>query len=140
MPYLNKNIGIYMISYVIPIFKFNKVIGIVGVDIDFDYLTREIASIRFFDKDYAFLTDRYGNILFHPTIPKGHAFSLPENTLLIHNKLTNGMDLTFVIPRSSLSANRDNLIKNLVLITMLILVGKVIYMFASPPKLLANNR
>lgn len=127
-PYLNKNIGIYMISYVIPIFKFNKVIGVVGVDIDFDYLTREIASIRFFDKDYAFLTDRYGNTLFHPTIPKGHSFTLPSNTLLIHNKLTNGMNLTFVIPRASLSANRDNLIKNLVLITMLILV---VFIFAS---------
>lgn len=125
-PYQNKNIGIYMISYVIPIFKFDKAIGVVGVDIDFDYITREIASIRIFDKDYAFLTDRYGNILFHPSIPKGHSFTLPDNNLLIHNKLTNGMDLTFVIPKSSISANRDNLIKNLILITMLILVAFIL--------------
>ena len=38
------------------------------------------------------------------------------------------MDLTFVIPKTSISANRDNLIKNLILITMLILVA---FIFAS---------
>ncbi|MBO4828612.1 MULTISPECIES: diguanylate cyclase domain-containing protein [Fibrobacter] len=127
-PYLNKNIGIYMISYVIPIFKFDKEIGVVGVDIDFDYLTREIAAIRIFDNDYAFLADRFGNILFHPSIPKGHQFTPPDNSLIIHNRLANGMDLTFVIPKTSISANRDNLIKNLILITMLILVA---FIFAS---------
>jgi diguanylate cyclase (GGDEF)-like protein len=128
MPYLNKNIGIYMISYVIPLFKFNTEIGVIGVDIDFDYLTREIASIRLFDNDYAFLADKNGNILFHPSIPNGHKFTLPANSLLIHNKLENSMDLTFVIPKSSITANRDNLIKNLILITMLILVA---FIFAS---------
>jgi diguanylate cyclase (GGDEF)-like protein len=128
MPYLNKNIGIYMISYVIPLFKFNTEIGVIGVDIDFDYLTREIAAIKLFDNDYAYLADKSGNILFHPSIPNGHKFTLPENSLLIHNKLENGMDLTFVIPKSSITANRDNLIKNLILITMLILVA---FIFAS---------
>ena len=102
MPYLNKNISVYMISYVIPLFKFDTEIGVVGVDIDFDYLTREIASIRLFDNDYAFLADKNGNILFHPSIPKGHPFTLPENSLFIHNKLENGMDLTFVIPKESM--------------------------------------
>ncbi len=125
-PYLNKNIGIYMISYVIPIFKFGKAIGVIGVDIDFDYLTREIAAIRIFDEDYAYLADRYGKILFHPSIPKGRQFTAPNNTLLIHNRLSNGMDLSFVIPKTSISANRDNLIKNLILITMLILVAFIL--------------
>ena len=128
MPYLNKNISVYMISYVIPLFKFDTEIGVVGVDIDFDYLTREIASIRLFDNDYAFLADKNGNILFHPSIPKGHPFTLPENSLFIHNKLENGMDLTFVIPKESITADRNKLIQNLILITMLILV---VYILAS---------
>ena len=102
--------------------------GVVGVDIDFDYLTREIASIRLFDNDYAFLADKNGNILFHPSIPKGHPFTLPENSLFIHNKLENGMDLTFVIPKESITADRNKLIQNLILITMLILV---VYILAS---------
>lgn len=127
-PYQNKNTGIYMISYVVPIFKFDKAIGVTGVDIDFDYLTREIASIHIFENDYAFLTDRYGNILFHPSIPKGRSFTLPDNSILIHNKLVNGMNLVFVIPKSTITANRDKLIKDLVLITMLILV---VFIFAS---------
>ena len=127
-PYLNKNNGIYMISYVIPLFKFNQEIGVVGVDIDFDYITREIASIRLFDNDYAFIADKNGNVLFHPSIPTGRPFTLPDNSVLIHNKLSNGMDLTFVIPKSSITADRNSLIKNLVLITMLILV---VFIFAS---------
>jgi diguanylate cyclase (GGDEF)-like protein len=127
-PYLNKNIGVYMISYVIPLYKFNSEIGVIGVDIDFDYITREIASIRLFNNDYAFLADKNGRVLFHPSIPKGHQFVPPENSLLIHNKLENGMDLTFVIPKTAITANRDNLIKNLILITMVILVA---YIFAS---------
>ena len=121
-PYQNKNIGIYMISYIIPIFKSDKAIGVVGVDIDFDYLTREIASIHFFDNDYAYLSDKSDNALFHPSIPKGQKVTQPENSVLIQNKLTNGMNLTFVIPQSSISANRDTLIKNLTLITLIILV------------------
>lgn len=127
-PYLNKNNGIYMISYVIPLFKFNQEIGVVGVDIDFDYITREIASIRLFDNDYAFIADKNGNILFHPSIPRGRPYTLPDNNILVHNKLVNGMDLTFVIPKTSITANRNNLIKNLILITMLILVA---FIFAS---------
>lgn len=127
-PYMNKNTGIYMISYVIPLFKFNQEIGIVGVDIDFDYITQEIASIRLFNNDYAFIADKNGSILFHPSIPRGRPYTLPDNNLLVHNKLINGMDLTFVIPKTSITADRNSLIKNLVLITMLILV---IFIFAS---------
>jgi len=34
-PYLNENVGIYMISYVVPLFNNGENVGIVGMDIDF---------------------------------------------------------------------------------------------------------
>ena len=34
-PYLNENVGIYMISYVVPLFHDNVNVGIIGMDIDF---------------------------------------------------------------------------------------------------------
>ena len=34
-PYLNENVGIYMISYVVPLFSGGESIGIIGMDIDF---------------------------------------------------------------------------------------------------------
>jgi len=128
LPYQNKNISIHMISYVIPLFKFGKEIGVVGVDIDFEYITHEIASISIFNDGYAFLEDKQGKVLFHPSVPKGHSFAPPGNSIVIHNSLVNGMDLKFVIPRAAITANRDNLIKNLLLVTVLILV---VLIFAS---------
>ena len=121
-PYQNKNIGIYMISYIIPIYKFEKAIGVVGVDIDFDYLTHEIASLHFFNNDYAYLADESDKVLFHPSIPKGEQVKLSDSTLLIQNKLTNGMNLSFAIPKQSIAADRDKLVQNLSIITFLILV------------------
>lgn len=34
-PYLNENVGIYMISYVVPLFHDNVNVGVIGMDIDF---------------------------------------------------------------------------------------------------------
>ena len=35
-PYLNSNVNVYMISYVVPIMIDNEAIGVVGMDIDFN--------------------------------------------------------------------------------------------------------
>ncbi|MGN0641965.1 MAG: diguanylate cyclase domain-containing protein [Huintestinicola sp.] len=56
-PYYNKNIDVYMISYVEPIYYNGEIIGIVGMDIDFRYLERFINSITVYNTGYAFLTD-----------------------------------------------------------------------------------
>lgn len=139
MPYQNKNIGIYMISYIIPIYKFDKAIGVVGVDIDFDYLTHEIASIHFFDKDFAYLSDKSDNILFHPSISQGQKAPPAENSIIVQNKLTNGMNLTFVIPKTAIAASRDKLIRNLNLITLIILALAVfasLVIVSTVPKIL----
>ncbi len=56
-PYSNENIDIYMISYVIPIYKDTRLIGIVGMDIDFHYITSQVDSIHLYETGNAFLTD-----------------------------------------------------------------------------------
>ena len=67
-PYHNKNTDINTISYVIPILGENEEIGIVGIDIDFDWMTKEIAKIRIMDSGYAYLEDSEGYIAYHPTL------------------------------------------------------------------------
>lgn len=54
-PYLNSNIGVYMISYVIPIEVDGESIGIIGMDIDFSEFTDTIDSLSIFDSGYGFL-------------------------------------------------------------------------------------
>ncbi|MBQ8413536.1 MAG: PDC sensor domain-containing protein, partial [Lachnospiraceae bacterium] len=56
-PYYNDNIDIYMISYVIPIYKDGTLIGIVGMDIDFEFVTDSIDAIHIYDTGHALLTD-----------------------------------------------------------------------------------
>ena len=41
-PYLNQNINVRMISYVIPLYKNNATVGVVGMDIDFASLQKAL--------------------------------------------------------------------------------------------------
>lgn len=65
-PYLNENINVYMISYVVPLYASNGTsIGIVGMDIDFSTLTDEVDGISIYDTGYAFLTNADGVLMHH---------------------------------------------------------------------------
>lgn len=65
-PYLNENINVYMISYVVPIYASNGTsIGVVGMDIDFSTITDEVDGISIYDTGYAFLINADGQIMHH---------------------------------------------------------------------------
>lgn len=72
-PYLNSNINVYMVSYVIPITIDGESIGIIGMDIDFGKFTEAIDSASVFESGYAFLTDGKGNIVYHKELEVGTA-------------------------------------------------------------------
>ena len=65
MPYLNSNINVYMVSYVVPIYVDGESIGIVGMDIDFSVFTDMVDESDIFTTGYAFLSDADGNIVYH---------------------------------------------------------------------------
>lgn len=65
-PYLNENINVYMISYIIPLFGADgSTIGVVGMDIDFSAITDQVAGTTIYDTGYAFLTSASGSIMYH---------------------------------------------------------------------------
>lgn len=75
-PYLNENVNIYMISYVVPIYSEDGTsVGIVGMDIDFGQITDKIDAIQLFDTGYGFLTDAQGNVCYHREIEMGQNIS-----------------------------------------------------------------
>ena len=47
-PYLNENVNIYMISYVVPLYVDGESVGIIGMDIDFSELTDLVDSNKVF--------------------------------------------------------------------------------------------
>ena len=75
-PYLNENINVYMISYVVPLYADNGTsIGVVGMDIDFSTLTNEVDEISIYDTGYAFLVNSDGQIMHHKSLAQGQDIS-----------------------------------------------------------------
>lgn len=55
-PYYNDR-GIYVISYVVPIYKNGVFVGVVGMDIEFEYIAKKCDDIKIYETGYAFITD-----------------------------------------------------------------------------------
>lgn len=70
-PYLNANINVYMISYVIPLYENGTSVGIIGMDIDFGQLTSLVDKASAFDTGYSFVVSTFGNVLYHKDIESG---------------------------------------------------------------------
>lgn len=65
-PYMNENINVYMISYVVPIYAEDGTsIGVIGMDIDFSQITDLVDQAQIYESGYAFLTDADGVIMYH---------------------------------------------------------------------------
>lgn len=74
-PYLNENINIYMISYVVPLYIDGTSVGIIGMDIDFSQITDIADELTVFDNGYAFITSSSGAVLYHKSIETGTMLS-----------------------------------------------------------------
>lgn len=71
-PYMNENVNIYMISYVVPLFAEDGTsIGVVGMDIDFSQITDLVDETTVYQSGYAFLTDASGSIMHHKNVDEG---------------------------------------------------------------------
>lgn len=76
-PYSNENINVQMISYVVPLYKENETVGVVGMDIDFDIIKELVNDVRVYDSGYAFLTDEKANVMCH----KNYSFGIPMSSV-----------------------------------------------------------
>lgn len=70
-PYLNENINVYMISYVVPLYENGTSVGILGMDIDFSQITDYADKATAFETGYAFILNSEGNVLYHKDLEVG---------------------------------------------------------------------
>lgn len=70
-PYYNKNIDVEMISYVIPFYAEDTLIGVVGMDIDFGLLKDIVNKTTVYETGYAFLIDDKANVIYHKELADG---------------------------------------------------------------------
>ena len=110
-----------MISYVVPMFLGNKELGVTGIDIDFELMTKLISKIRILKTGYTYLEDKEGLVTYHPTFPVGLSFKPSEDQIRISTELFNGMTLVGIIPLSELNAQRNKLILQCILFILILL-------------------
>ena len=70
-PYYNKNIDMDMISYVAPLYKDGKFVGVVGMDMDFGLIVNDVSVISPYKTGYTSLVSREGKIYYHPMYDPG---------------------------------------------------------------------
>ena len=148
-PYYNANLGVDMISYIIPYFYDNYTVGIIGMDISMEQLKEATSQVKLYNTGSAFMIDKSGNIIYHEAYPQGIDYEdLPLadqtyfcNILKIeHNKsvicksregtdqkiilkeLKNGMILGVYAPLSEINAPQASLMKRQILLLTIVLV------------------
>ncbi|MBP3961585.1 methyl-accepting chemotaxis protein [Paenibacillus lignilyticus] len=143
-PYMNENINVKMISYVVPIFKEGESIGIVGMDINFNLFTDIVSSIKPYANSYGALLNANLDFLIHPqlkqtdNLAKIHAnlaeqikkqelgvTTVQENNedkMISYAKLSNGQTLLIDSSKSDIYRDVFTLRKRI----MIVLIGVVL--------------
>lgn len=148
-PYLNRNIDVFMISYIVPYYFDQQLVGVVGMDIRFDSITDKIKAISAYDSGYGILINRDHQIMYHPELPLGTNILdiedslLPivnqmknhtnENTLFlyqwknqkkywVYQTLINNMKLAISVPMNEIDYAKNELIFNILLSGILITI------------------
>jgi len=57
-PYFNANLGVSMISYIIPYYYKGVTVGIIGMDISMDLLKESVSQVSVYETGRAFLIDK----------------------------------------------------------------------------------
>lgn len=70
-PYENQNTGRKIVSYAMPIYKDEQLVGIVGMDIDWPFITAMVDEIQVYDTGYAFLVDENFNVAYSRELEPG---------------------------------------------------------------------
>lgn len=136
-PYLNENINVYMMSYVVPLYADGESVGIIGMDIDFSQVTDIVDSTSIYDTGYAFLTNQDAQIMYHKDLDINQSLKEANNGELadmadflmdtenegkqkeyVYNQqekslsfraLKNGMNLALTAPLEEINANAASL-------------------------------
>lgn len=139
-PYLNKNTGVKMISYVVPLREENKLLGVVGMDIDFQYISDFVSEIEIYNSGVAVLADSEGNVLVHEKNCDGYdnqggfathiavaaSLSKTDDSLYSYSRngveskmsvgtLSNGMTLAVTAPVSEIDDAKNKLIASILI-------------------------
>ena len=142
-PYFTENLDVQVISYNVPVYWQDLFIGVIGIEIEYETLAREVENIRLFEHGYAFIVDADANVIYHPGMDSA-AMTLEEtdpsprdlftDSAFIHYTfegvekeavwlpLSNGMRLYVAVPVSEINSGWQDMVWNIVLASFIVLV------------------
>ena len=142
-PYYTENLDVRVISYNVPVYWKRIFVGVIGIEIDYEILAKEVEEIKIFDSGYAFILDEDSNVIYHPEmdnvqleletndIDSADKFIGSNHIEYKHNgiekeavwvPLSNGMRLYVTAPVSEIDSGWHGMIKNVLLGTVLIVL------------------
>lgn len=123
-PYLNENLNVNMVSYVIPLTKNGISVGVVGMDIDFSVLEEMVDEAILYKEGFTYLVDAAGETVYKSAA----AAETGPGWVIKETSLQNGMKLVLAAPQKEISAAADNLIKRIILLSA---AGVIFSLFVS---------
>ena len=143
-PYITDNLDRRVISYNEPIYWRGDFVGVVGIEIDYVEMAKQVESIRLYNNGYAFLSDAEGNLFFHPridvtqltpeTMPATPEGVISDSTFLYYTfegvprqaawlSLDNGMRFNVTVPVSETEGNWRGLIGMILFDSVIVLIA-----------------
>ena len=157
--YYDANLERHIISYVVPIYKNEQLIGVIGADISADYIENIVKDVSVFNSGQAAILKSDGTVLYHPNFERGALIGAGDpgfsgvidklkkqnttNDLIAYKlkgepkrltscKLRNGMLMVCFAPEAEIYYQQTMLtFANLVMTTVVVLVALFIAFFVS---------
>ncbi len=121
MPYQNHNNDCYMISYVVPLYVEEQLVGVVGLDVDFTMILEWVDAVEIYETGHAYLMDGSNTIIYHKDLPVGAAKPHAGNNTLEHDvALENGMHFVVTVSKAEVYHDRDSLAVEIILLCTIV--------------------
>lgn len=111
-----------VITYSTPIYKDGVFVGVIGMEIDFSYITSMVQTITVYDNGFAYLTDSDHNLVYSPVsehqLEKSHS---DHGYAEEHRDLNNGMHLILHVDYVDMQRNAYSLLGTVAFVAFLMI-------------------
>ena len=125
-PYFDEVYKRYIISYIVPLEREEKFIGMVGIDIDFNYIIHEINRMSVYENGYVELLDKNGFVLY--TSKKNNdVFKTVSEFYQTETYLSNGVWLRISASAHEVYLQRNILLMHSVVVLFLVVIAVSVF-------------
>lgn len=103
-PFYHEDLGIYVISYVAPVYYEKTFIGVIGIEIDFTIFADIINEVETYGDGQVYIVNKYDKIMYHEDYNfKDDEPTLPDGVIEAKSKLYNDMSVVVCVNQEKLS-------------------------------------